>query len=259
MLILISCAKIMREDEASAPSVDELSAFFSEPRFHAEAMRLAAFMSSYSKEELSLLLNINDSIAEQNYERFKVFGTAESPLYPALFSYNGIVFKNISPDTLHYDTMSYTQNHLRICSFMYGLLRPLDIIECYRLEGKFNLDKLGYKDVFTFWKSHLTDTLIADTRAAGGVLCNLASSEMKKLFDWKRVCREVEVITPEFYVKKGDKLKNIVVYTKMARGMMTRFILNNQIDDISKLKTFKGLGYKYKTTENGTMKFIISG
>lgn len=243
----------MRDCNAVALLLEDYNRSFSEPRFATDASALAAYISQLDAKYLADNLKVNAEIAEQNYQRYSHFGTGENSLWPSLFSYHGIVFKNIDPESFSYQDMMYAQDHLLITSFLYGLLRPLDLIEHYRLEGKFKINLDGSSTVFGYWKSRLTDCLIENVKARGGVLCNLASREMQDLFDWKRVCREVEVVTPEFFVEKDSKLKNIVVYTKTARGLMTRFIIQNRIEDSAELRAFSEKGY-----ENvGSCRFIL--
>lgn len=98
--------------------------------------------------------------------------------------------------------------------------------------------------MFSYWQSRLTDDLLGRIHADDGILVNLASGEMKRLFDWKRVCREARVITPEFRVREGDRLKTVVVYTKMCRGEMTRHILKNRIADPATLRSFEWEGFR---------------
>ena len=136
------------------------------------------------------------------------------------------------------------QRHLNITSFLYGLLRPLDAIRTYRLEGDAVLPGHGEQTVFEYWQDKLTDAFLEKIKADDGILVNLASSEMKRLFDWKRVCREARVITPEFRVREGDRLKTVVVYTKMCRGEMTRHILKNRIADLATLRSFEWEGFR---------------
>lgn len=257
MLILISCAKIMREDESNLSEIVEpFCRDFAEPRFQSDANSIANYMRDYSADELSLRLKVNDDIAAQTHERYLHFGSVEKSLAPAIFSYNGIVFKSIDPARFSIDDMEYAQHHLLITSFLYGLLRPLDMVEAYRLEGKFRIEALNTKDLFAYWKSRLTDLLIEDVKAAGGVMCNLASREMEGLFDWKRVCREVRVVTPEFYVDRGGKRKTIVVYTKMARGFMTQYILRSRVDSVEDLFKFDVDGYRFEECDGQRLIFI---
>ena len=98
---------------------------------------------------------------------------------------------------------------------------------------------------FAFWQQRLTDLFLDKIRADDGLLLNLASAEMKRLFDWRRLCREVRVLTPEFRIREGERLRTVVVYTKMCRGEMTRFVLKNRINDPEIVKTFEWEGFRF--------------
>lgn len=242
MLILLSCAKTM------SVSTKIKTPLISMPRFINEANDIALQMSQYSVEELEKLLHVNAKIAVENYKRYETFLSTEAPILPAILAYTGIVFKKLNPKDFTTDDFEYAQNHLLLTSFCYGLLRPLDQIHPYRLEGKVKLPEYGGETLFVYWRSRLTQTFIDDINAAGGVLCNLASDEMRSLFDWKLVESSVRVITPEFSVLKGDKRTSIVIYTKMMRGEMTRFILKNRITNPEELKNFESEGFQYDPT-----------
>ena len=138
------------------------------------------------------------------------------------------------------DDFRYAQEHLRITSFLYGLLRPLDGIKPYRLEGDVCLPEKGGVSMFDYWKPLLTDCFIAEIKRQGGVLVNLASGEMKELFDWKRVEKEVRVVTPEFRIWKDGGLKTVVIYAKMCRGEMVRYIIKERVDSPEGLRAFHG-------------------
>jgi cytoplasmic iron level regulating protein YaaA (DUF328/UPF0246 family) len=237
MQILIACAKIMT---GSAP---RKIPFTTEPTFQLQANENAMQMISYSVEELMDMLHVNRDIAVDNWKRFQVFHTNEDR-QPAVFSYDGMVFQRLAPESFSDDELMYANRHLFISSFMYGLLRPLDMISKYRLEGNVILPNYGGKSMFDFWKPMLTDWFIHDIKDDGGILVNLASDEMRNLFDWKRVRQEVRIVTPEFKVEKNGRLKTIVIYTKMCRGAMTRYILKNHITDIEQLKGFKYEGFQ---------------
>lgn len=239
MLVLLSCAKTMSvTPKADLPLV-------SLPRFQKEAAQVALEMAQYPVEELEKLLRVNARIAVENYKRYQEFHAGETKELAALFAYTGIVFKRLSPRNFSAEELLYAQGHLRLTSFCYGLLRPLDVIRPYRLEGDVRLPELGGQTMFDYWKPRLTHLFIEDVKASGGVLCNLASEEMKSLFDWSLVEKQVRVITPEFRVWKNGKLTTVVVYTKMCRGEMTRFILQNQLQSPEQLKAFSWEGFAY--------------
>ena len=239
MLAFISCAKTMAG--RSALRVPEMTV----PRFADEALRHALDLAQYSVSELEGLLRVNVKIAAENYIRYQNFCSEDNGPIPAIGAYTGAVFKRIAPKDFTPDDFLFAQEHLRITSFLYGLLRPLDGIRPYRLEGDVHLPEAGGISMFDYWKPLLTDVFVEDVKREGGVLLNLASAEMKDLFDWKRMEREVRVITPEFRVWKGDKPATVVIYAKMCRGEMTRFFIKNRITHPEQLKSFSWEGFTF--------------
>ena len=235
MQILIGCAKIMT---GCAPS--DIS-FATEPTFQSQANDNAMQMLNYSVEELCEMLHINRDMALENWKRFRSFHD-NSIRQPAAFCYDGMVYQRLAPETLSDSELRYANDHLMISSFLYGILRPLDMINKYRLEGNVILPNNNSKSMFDFWKPILTDWFIKK-KADDGILIYLASDEMRNLFDWKRVKSEVKVITPTFKVDKNGKLKTIVIYTKMCRGAMARYIIKNRITNIDELKSFEYEGF----------------
>ena len=251
MLVLLSCAKTM------SGSSKIITPFETVPRFQQEASEIALQMSQFSVEDLERLLRVNAKIAVENYKRYQAFHAEGNLGLPAFLAYTGIVFKRLNPKVFSVEEFTYAQEHLRLTSFCYGLLRPLDVIRLYRLEGDVVLPELGNQNMFTYWQSRLTDVFIEDIKKAGGVLCNLASDEMKGLFDWKRVEKEVRVVTPEFHVWKGRKLATIVVYTKMSRGEMARFILKNKIQNPEELQNFSWEGFEFDESRSNEKNYIF--
>ena len=229
MLVLLSCAKTMSETSKVKVPLTTV------PRFQKEASGIALQMSQFSVDELERLLRINARMAVENYKRYQAFHAEDTS-----------------------EEFEYAQEHLRLTSFCYGLLRPLDVIRSYRLEGDVVLPEPGNQTMFSYWKSRLTDVFIEDIKKAGGILCNLASDEMKSLFDWKRVEREVRVVTPEFQVWKNGKLASIVIYIKMSRGEMTRFILKNRIENPEDLKSFSWEGFEFNESLSDEKKFVFT-
>lgn len=251
MLILLSCAKTMSDASKQQTPLATL------PCFHKEAAEVALQMSQFSVEELERLLRVNPKIAVENYRRYQNFHSEDTRQLPALLAYTGIVFKRLNPKDFSADDFLYAQDHLRLTSFCYGLLRPLDLIRLYRLEGDVRLSESGDGSLFAYWRPLLTDLFIIEIKKNGGVLCNLASDEMRGLFDWKRVEKEVRIVTPEFHVWKKGKLGTIVVYTKMCRGEMTRFVLKNKIEDPEQLKSFSWEGFEYSERLSDDRKMVF--
>lgn len=239
MLTFISCAKTMAA--RTAVKVPEITP----PHFEAEAVQNALDMGQFSAAELERSLRVNARIAAENALRYQDFFSETNRAMPAVCAYTGAVYKRIQPKDFSEDDFRYAQEHLRITSFLYGLLRPLDGIKPYRMEGDVRLPEKGGMTMFEYWKPLLTDYFIDDIKRRGGTLVNLASGEMKELFDWKRVAAEVRIITPEFQVLKGGQLKTIVIYAKMCRGEMVRYIIKNRIEHPDALKSFTWEGFAF--------------
>lgn len=253
MQILISCAKTMGlcRGKDVPPAT--------EPLFYKDAEAAIPELMKLNVEEVQSILRVNRQIAAENVLRYQGFYNEETKRHPALLSYTGIVFKHIAPEHFTSEDWLYAQQHLCITSFLYGLLRPLDKIRPYRLEGDVILTHHPEQNRFEYWRERLTDYFINRIKADDGILVNLASSEMKKIFDWKRVTKEVTVITPDFKVYKDGKLKSIVVYTKMCRGEMTRFILKNKILNPEELRLFEWEGFcpDYQEKGGGRLLFTL--
>lgn len=239
MQILLAPAKLMIDDPQLCP-IDGRHT----PIFQTEADKIAACMCGYDIPELIDILHINREIAISTHQRYNDF-FEPSTRRAAIARYDGIVFKNIDAETLTSDQLEFVDKHINICSFLYGILRPLDAINPYRMEGSVVLPVTGGISMFDYWKSRLTDLLITRTKDDDGILVNLASNEMQKLFDWKRVKRELNVISPEFKVETPGRLKTITVYSKICRGAMTRFIVSNLISNPSDLTAFQHQGFTY--------------
>lgn len=253
MQILISCAKTMAEDYTVHTPTSTL------PLFEEEANRQALQMADMSLEEMEKCLRVNRAIALENQIRYRHFHNEDTKRMPALLAYTGIVFKRIHPENFTADDFLFAQEHLNITSFLYGLLRPLDTIRNYRMEGDVVLPENNGLTMFGYWQSRLTDGFIQKIKKDDGILVNLASDEMKRLFDWKRLCKEVRVITPEFKVRKGDKLRTIVIYTKMCRGEMTRYLLKQRLTQPEDIKQFSWEGFGWNESESKGDKWMFSG
>lgn len=209
------------------------------PAFAADAAETVRQLQGLDCDELRKALHVPARIAAENALRFGRYFDATISDTPALLAYTGIVFKYIRPEDFTAKDFEYAQTHLFITSFLYGLLRPLDGIRPYRLEGNVRLPDEDGRSRFEHWQPMLTDHLIRSVKANDGVLVNLASAEMKRLFDWRRVCKETRVVTPTFRTMQEGRLRSIVVHTKMCRGQMTRFILKNRLVSVEELRLFE--------------------
>ncbi len=203
-----------------------------------KASTVAAIRESLSQHGvLDKTVIVAATAAESALRLHRFLEPSQEPV-PAVLAYTGIVFRYLHPETFTAADFSYAQRHLFITSFLYGLLRPLDGIRPYRLEGNVRLPDADGPTRFAYWQPRLTDLLIKAVQADDGVLVNLASAEMKRLFDWRRVCASVRVVTPEFRVMDGGRLRSVVVYAKMCRGAMARFILQQRLTDVAGLSAF---------------------
>ena len=236
MQILLANAKIMYEKAEKQP--------LSTPLFQSVADTLAAEMARMDMEEQARQLDCSTKIAAENWKRYHDFAAAEK--MPAILAYNGQAYKHLRADSLSDESLEYAQKHLWVTCFLYGLLRPMDGIVPYRMEHCVTLEATGDKPVNRFWKDKLTDVLIDSVKADDGVLLHLSTAEYEHLFDWKRVCQEVKVIQPLFYVRQKDgRLKMQAVWAKTCRGAMVRFILTHQIAHPEELTAFSYEGFEY--------------
>lgn len=238
MQILIGCSKTMTQ--AARPR----GLSFSTPAFRHIANELALQMTSYTPAELQQMLKVNPSIARDTWRRYHDFHDPAT-LRPALWAYDGMVFKKIAPAAMTPGEIAYADSHIFIASFLYGLLRPLDLINPYRLEGNVSLPATGHNTISSYWRPLLTDTLIKAVNDDDGILVNLASNEFTGIFDWKRVMEETTVVTPQFKIDKGGRLTTIVIYAKMCRGAMTRWIVQHRPGEPEALRTFEYDGFRW--------------
>ena len=236
MQILLANAKIMFGKADRKP--------ISTPLFQTVADTLAAEMARMDVEDLARQLDCCKKIAAENWQRYHNFMADEK--MPALLAYNGQAYKHLHADSLSDGALEYAQKHLWITCFLYGLLRPMDGIVPYRMEHCVTLEATSNKPMNQFWKDRLTDVLIGSVKADDGTLLHLSTEEYEHLFDWKRVCKEVTVIQPLFYVRQKDgRLKMLAVWAKSCRGAMVRFILNNRLVTPEELSAFNYEGFEY--------------
>lgn len=214
----------------------------SEPRFGADATVLAAAAARLGKKRLSALMDISDKLATLNAERFKSFDTL--PARPALFAFAGDVYTGFEAKTLDAPAIDFAQNHLRMLSGLYGLLRPLDAMRPYRLEMGTRWAPRR-KSLYSYWGARIADALTADVAAEGsGVILNLASQEY-----WAAVTGKlptgVRVIEVDFREPGPDGPRFISFNAKRARGMMARWLCEHRIESIEAMKGFDSDGYRF--------------
>lgn len=238
MQILLACAKTMHDEVKT-------NLLLTPPRFQKQAERFAHDMMQYDVETIADMLCCSHQIAAQNKLRFMSFFDEDKQKLPAILAYHGQAYKHLKAETLNEDDLHYANKHLWITSFLYGLLRPLNGILPYRMEGGVALPSADGITMFDFWKAHLTECLIESVKADDGILIHLATVEFQHLFDWKRVSKELRVVQPLFYVRKGNQLKMQAVWAKTCRGAMTRYIITHRITTPEELCAFSYENFEF--------------
>ncbi|MEM9212554.1 MAG: peroxide stress protein YaaA [Pseudomonadota bacterium] len=237
MLVVLSPAKALDFSENSICS-DQ-----TEPVFQDRANVLASVMRSLSHEDLKGLMGISDDLAKLNKARFAAFGTSDSgeSKKAALFAFAGDTYVGFDASTLTRDVLEYAQDHLRILSGLYGVLRPLDGIEPYRLEMGSRLVTDQGRTLYDYWSDKIANSL--DATSGGQPIVNCASTEY-----FKAAALHVKspVITPAFKEERGNTLKMIGFFAKKARGAMARYIVEKRIDDPKDLEGFDFGGYRFR-------------
>lgn len=223
-----------------------------QPRLMECTNELIDVMRKKSVDEVSDLMSISRQLAGLNVHRFKEFSAeqTEENAKPAALAFNGDVYQGLQAETFDEKKMEFAQKHFRILSGLYGLLRPLDLIQPYRLEMGTKLAFDDYKTLYDYWDKKILNLLLDDLKAQGDdIILNLASNEYFKSVDKKDM--PARVIDVEFKHFKNGKYKIISFYAKKARGMMSRFMIENQITNPGDLRGFDYEGY-YFDEENST-------
>lgn len=236
MLILISPAKTL---DYSTPVFKEST----QPDFQTDTRSLVRIMKKKSAKEIGDLMHISENLAELNNERFKTFQTnfTEDNSKQAILAFKGDVYTKIDVDEYSKEDFDFAQDHLRILSGLYGLLKPLDLIQPYRLEMGIKLENKKGKNLYEFWDKKIAKAINAV--ADGKTIINLASQEYFKAVHQKSL--KSPLITIEFKEFKDDSYKIIGFFAKQARGMMSNFAIKNRVTEPELLKTFNEAGYEY--------------
>jgi cytoplasmic iron level regulating protein YaaA (DUF328/UPF0246 family) len=240
MLIIISPAKSLDFD--TKPKTKE----YTLPEFLADSEKLVEELKQMSPGHLSKLMGISKELGELNFRRYQTWRLPFTPenAKQAVLAFSGEVFRGLDANSLPAEKLKRAQKKLRILSGLYGVLKPLDLIQPYRLEMGTRLKYGETNNLYEFWNPQLSEKVREAVEESGsGVLINLASNEYFKSIDTKIL--QKEIITPEFRDMKNGHYKIIAVYAKKARGLMTRFILENDIKKVTDLQAFDMDGYNY--------------
>ena len=238
MKIVISPAKSLNF-EKELPTTQ-----FTQPSLLKESKKVHAVLKQQSPAELSQLMSISDKLADLNWQRNKAWKTPFNPTNsrPAVYAFDGEVYNGLDAYSIPMDKLDLLQERLRILSGLYGVLKPLDLMQAYRLEMGTKLPIGESKNLYDFWKTTVTASLNKELKK-GELFVNLASNEYFSVVDTKAL--KVPVITPDFKDYKDGKLKMISFFAKKARGMMVRYIIDTNAETIEDLKGFNYEGYQF--------------
>ncbi|QQA42935.1 peroxide stress protein YaaA [Pelagovum pacificum] len=238
MLVTISPAKSLAE----GPFPGEIT----RPVFEDEALRLAKTARNMPLRDLKALMDLSDDLARLNRDRFRDYrdDPADEDLAPAAFLFDGDTYRGLEAKTLEPDALSYAQDHLRILSGLYGVLRPLDGIQPYRLEMGVKLKTRRGTSLYQFWRDEVAKALNAQAEEVGTeVLLNCASKEYFTAAD--RPALKLKVITPSFLEERNGKRTMVSFFAKQARGALARFVMENRVTDPADLSGFETGGYQF--------------
>jgi hypothetical protein len=253
MLTVISPAKTLDFD---TPTVTDA---FTQPVHLTQSRKLVRRMRQLSGQELSSLMKVSGNIADLNQQRFKQWKTPFKPenARQAIFAFKGDVYIGLDAYSMTRQNVDFAQNHLRILSGLYGVLRPLDLMQPYRLEMGTRIDTDTGKNLYQFWDGRITRTLNQELKQSNAnTLINLASNEYFKAIKPKLL--NAEVITPVFkdYNKGGYQV--IGFFAKKARGLMARYLIDNEIDKPAELMNFSADGYAYNAAMSNSHEWVFT-
>ena len=221
------------------------------PNFEAEAQRLAGHARQLTLGKLKSLMDLSDDLARLNRDRFRAFSDAPEPevTRPAMYAFAGDTYIGLDAASMDAETIDRAQERLRILSGLYGLLRPLDAIQPYRLEMGSRLKTRRGANLYQFWRSDIAKALNAEAETLGtDTIVNCASQEYFGAVDLKAL--KLNVVTPQFYELKNGRPKIVSFFAKKARGSMARFVIENRVTTIDCLKDFELGGYRFDSASS---------
>ena len=252
MKILISPSKTLNFD------TDTNCDFNTNCRLIDHTNELHKILINFSKSDLKKLMSVSDKIAELNYNRFKNWEdpSISNSSKQAIFAFKGDVYSGLDAESISENKFDFLQNNLRIISGFYGLIRPFDKILPYRLEMGTKLENPKGKNLYQFWGDKITDLLNQDLEEKNNYVINLASDEYFKSIVTKKLHNKI--VTPQFKELKNGSYKTIAIYAKKARGLMSRFIIDNEIQNPNNLKNFNNEGYSFDSNLSDDFNYIFT-
>lgn len=248
MLILLSPAKTL---DFSSPDLNK----FSTPDFTSDIHSLVSVLQKKSAKDLTKMMSISEKLADLNAERYSTFQKEFTPdnAKQALLAFKGDVYSKIDVDSFSEEDFEFAQKHLRILSGLYGVLKPLDLIQPYRLEMGTKLKTKKGSSLYAYWGSKLAKAI--DAAAEGQTIINLASQEYFKAVDTKNL--QAPLVHIHFKEYREGNYKVIGLFAKQARGMMANFAIKHKINQPEKLKTFQEGGYEFSEPLSGPQDWVF--
>ena len=253
MLILISPSKTLDFSPQSKVRTP------TSPEFVEEASELIGRLQKLSKKKIAELMNVSEKLASENYERFQTWSPEHTSANakPCVLAYRGDVYDGLAADDWKAADFKFAQRHLRILSGLYGVLRPLDAIQPYRLEMGTALKVGRKKDLYAYWQETITETITQALREArSSTIINLASKEYSSAIDFNVL--EANVITPAFKEYRDGKYKFLSFFGKKARGLMAGYILQNKLKKPEQIKRFDVDGYSFNEELSGESEWVFT-
>ncbi|WP_298645777.1 YaaA family protein [uncultured Proteiniphilum sp.] len=242
MQIILSPAKLM---DFSGGAGDIKS---TKPLFPEKTKELAAVCRQLPEKEIAVEMKISAKMAHEVYGYFQMFDLRSTPQQSASLAYNGIAYKGLNAHDFSVEDFDFAQQHLNIISGLYGIVRPLDAIKPYRLEMQRKIVPQGYNTLYDFWQEKVNTYLSKKLRKGDKTIINVASKEYAKVVRKNKLPRSAKIIDIQFLQQENDDLKQIVVHSKKARGLMSRFIIKNRLADPEEVKGFDYEGYFFYPT-----------
>ena len=252
MLTVISPAKKM--DYASPVA----AIAHTQPNLLDHSQELLEGLKKLSPQDVCALMGLSDTLGALNYERFQEWHTpfTSDNARPAVLAFKGDVYQGLDAENMSDDDLNWAQDHLRILSGLYGVLRPLDLMQPYRLEMGTKFANSRGSDLYNFWDGIISGELNALLTTPNDVLLNLASNEYFKAAQEKTISGRI--VTPVFMDDKGGKYKIISFFAKKARGLMAAFIINNKITEVEDIKGFVSDGYSFNAANSEGDKWVFT-
>ena len=252
MLLVISPAKTLDYD---TPATTDIA---TQPEFLEQSQQLIDELRYLSPPEIGQLMSVSDKLSQLNAARFEAWSQpfTKKNAKQSVLAFKGDVYTGLDAESLSEQQLMFAQKHLRILSGLYGVLRPLDLMKAYRLEMGCKFTTQKGKGLYSFWGDLITEKLNDEIATQkNNILINLASNEYFKSVKTKQL--KAQVITPVFKDWKGDKYKIISFYAKKARGLMCRYVIDNNINEAEELKGFDYQGYAYNQTMSSESEWVF--